>query len=185
MAEDDARRGLAAYLVDRANWARLAIALVLLAGFSYWVFALDSPWTRALEAAGGTLPEMLPGLQAVEPARSVERLGPARADWLRWQGYDFFFASLNAAVFWSAIGLGVKALRGRLAWTLWLPAFYMLTEIVEGIFLAAFASGVLPPQGVPALTQQFATTLKFGFAAVCNLGSVGMILTAIVIAMRR
>ncbi len=185
-------------LMDRqvaaASWLRLALAIAFLMSFSYWVFGLESPWTRAL-AAAGELPEMLPGFPALEPERTVVRLGAANADWLQWQALDVLFAGLNAAVHWAAISLGIKALEARARGTgpqrspwralLLLPVAYVGAELVENGLLAAFAAGASPPNGTPALIQQFATTLKFGFVLLAAVASAAMVLVAIIAPRRR
>ncbi|MHA7871827.1 MAG: hypothetical protein ACX939_05705, partial [Hyphococcus sp.] len=86
--------------IDRASWLRLAVWFALLFAFSMWAFTTDSPWTRALEAAGGMLPETQPGLPAIEPQRSLGLLEGNAFDYLLWQALDIPYAIMNLMVSW-------------------------------------------------------------------------------------
>ncbi|MEO1135251.1 MAG: hypothetical protein AAFW68_01410 [Pseudomonadota bacterium] len=148
-----------------ASWAGFAIWFVILMAFSTWAFSMDSPWTRALEAAGGVLPETKPGIPAIEPVRSLQAMGAERGDYLLWQALDVPYALMNFFVIVNAIGLGLKALRldqSFLRFLVLLPTIYVGAELVENAFLTAFAAELIATNEPLVLTQQFATTMKFG-----------------------
>ena len=150
--------------IERASWTGFLVWFAVLLSFSIWAFNMDSPWTRALEAAGGILPETKPGIPAIEPVRSLNAMGADKSDYILWQALDipyavmnFFFASLGMA-------LGLKALRlekSLLRFFLLLPAVYVGCEVIENTLVASFASGLLAPGESIVLIQQLATTLKF------------------------
>lgn len=151
--------------IAKASWAGFLIWFVILMAFSTWAFSMDSPWTRALDAAGGILPETKPGIPAIEPVRSLQAMGADRGDYLLWQALDIPYALMNFFVTAIAMGLGLKALRldkSALRFLLLLPAIYVGAELVENAFVAAFAAGLLPTSEPLVLTQQLATTIKFG-----------------------
>ena len=125
---------------------------------------MDSPWTRALAAAEGALPEVQAGLPAIEPQRSLDLLGEATGDYLLWQLLDVPYAVMNLMLVATAIGLGLKTTQLRttpLRYLLLLPMVYFFSELVENSLVAAFASGTVPPAEPIVLVQQFATTVKF------------------------
>ena len=150
--------------IERANRAGFLIWFAVLFVFSAWAFTMDSPWTRALEAAGGALPETQPGLPAIEPQRSLAQLGEATGDYLLWQLLDIPYAVMNLMAASIGMALGLKALRLQstpLRWLLTLPVIYAACELVENSFVASFAGGALAPSEPLVLSQQAATTLKF------------------------
>jgi hypothetical protein len=150
--------------IDGANWRSFIIWLIALIAFSAWAFLMDSPWARALEFAGGKLPEMQPGIPAIEPVRSLRAMGANTGDYLLWQALDVPYAILNLMVAWMGIGLGLKAIRMEksfLRFMAILPPVYFVCELVEDALLAMFASRALSPSESFVLVQQFATTLKF------------------------
>lgn len=150
--------------ISSASWVRFAIWFAILFAFSNWAFNMDSPWTRALEAAQGALPEVQAGLPAIEPQRSLDLLGDATSDYLLWQVLDVPYAIMNLMLVATAMGLGLKATKLRtspLRFLLLLPMIYFFAEIVENSLVAAFASGLVPTAEPIVLVQQFATTIKF------------------------
>ncbi len=154
--------------IDSANWRGFIIWFIALFAFSAWAFGMDSPWTRALELAGGKLPEMQPGIPAIEPVRSLQAMGANTGDYILWQAFDIPYAVMNLVVAWMGIGLGLKALRMEnsfLRFVMVLPPIYVVCELVENALVASFASGSLSPSENVVLLQQFATTLKFATAA--------------------
>lgn len=151
-----------------ASWRRFAIWLIALIAFSAWAFGMDSPWTRTLELAGGKLPEMQPGIPAIEPVRSLQALGANTSDYLLWQVLDIPYALMNVMLAWTGLGLGIKALHLQssvLRFLMYLPPVYFVCELVENTLVAMFASGALPPSEGFVLVQQFATTTKFTTSA--------------------
>ena len=159
-------RGWISKLIEKATGPGFVIILVLLFAYSFWAFNLDSPWTRALEGAGGILPETKPGIPAIEPVRSLDEMTASKtiSDYLLWQALDFPYAALNFFFAALGMGLGLKALkldRSALRFLLLLPAIYVACEIVENAMLTGFATGLLPTTETIVLFQQFATTLKF------------------------
>lgn len=150
--------------IERANWRGFLVWFAVLFAFSFWAFSMDSPWTRALEAAGGALPETQPGLPAIEPQRSLAQLGDATGDYLLWQLLDIPYALMNLMAASLGMALGLKAVRLQstpLRWLLILPVMYAVCELVENSLVALFASGALTPGEPLVLSQQAATTLKF------------------------
>jgi len=157
--------GLIKNRIERSSWLQFAVLFAALFGYSWWAFSLDGPWTRALAAAGGKLPEMLPGIPAVEPARSMALLEEAGAigDYLAWQALDMPYAILNLLAMTTAMGLalrktGLAASPARLM--LFLPVIYLLMEFVENAMVAGYAGDMLPRDGNVVLVQQAATTVK-------------------------
>jgi hypothetical protein len=126
---------------------------------------MDSPWTRAQAAGGGTLPEMQPGFPPIEPQRSLDALAAANGtgDYLLWQALDFPYAIGNLFVTSIAIALALKAVRlqkSPLKFLLLLPPLYVFCEIVENALVAAFAAKIVAPAEAVVLAQQAATTVK-------------------------
>lgn len=156
--------GWIARSLERANWKGFLFWFVILFVYSTWAFNMDSPWTRALEAAGGVLPETKPGIPAIEPVRSLEALGENTGDYLLWQALDIPYALFNLMAMSMALALGLKAMRleaSPLRLLLLLPPVYVVCELIENALLAAFAGGFLAPVEPIVLVQQLATTLKF------------------------
>ena len=169
--------------IDSASWLRLAIWFALLFAFSNWAFMMDSPWTRALEAAQGALPETQPGIPPIEPQRSLGLLENATFDYLLWQALDIPYAIMNLMVATIAMGLGLKAAKLRttpLRFLLALPVIYFGAELIENALVAAFASGAIAPTEPVVLLQQLATTVKFatGMPAMA-IGALGVVIAAI------
>ncbi|MEO0398198.1 MAG: hypothetical protein AAF224_02110 [Pseudomonadota bacterium] len=149
--------------ITSASWRGALLWFVALAAFSYWAFNTNSPWTEALAAGDGVLPEMLPGFPPVEPARTLETLGNGKRAYLLWQFADIPFATLNTLLLWSLIGLGLKGAglaASPLRYAMAAPLAYGLGEVVENSFLTAFALDAAAPYGWSALIQQAATTVK-------------------------
>lgn len=169
--------------IERANWTGFFVWFGLLFVFSFWAFGLESPWTRALEAGGGLLPETQPGLNAIEPQRTLGLLGQARGDYITWQFLDVPYAIMNLMVGSIGLGIGLKAIRleaSPLRWLLVLPIIYLICELVENTAVALFASGALSPAEPIVLLQQLATTLKFSAGMPgLMLGMLGAIIAAI------
>ncbi len=150
--------------IEAASPAGFIFWFAVLIVYSYWAFSMDSPWTRAMEAAGGILPETKPGIPAIEPVRTLQALGEATGDYILWQLLDFPYVAMNYFVAVFGMGLGLKAMRlaqSPLRYLLVLPMIYAVCEVVENAFLASFAAGILQPVESLVLIQQFATTLKF------------------------
>lgn len=169
--------------IERANWIGFLIWFGLLFSFSFWAFGMESPWTRALEAGGGLLPETQPGLRAIEPQRSLGLLGNATGDYLVWQLLDIPYAIMNLMVASVGLGLGLKAVElqsSPLRLLLVLPIVYFACELTENTAVALFASQIAPPLEPLVLLQQTATTLKF-FAGMPGLllGALGAIIAAV------
>lgn len=166
--------------IEKANWVSFVVWLAILMAFSMWAFLTDSPWTRVLEAAGGFLPETIPGIPAIEPVRSLEAIGENRGDYLLWQLLDIPYAIMNFMVVSIALGLGLKALRldaSLLRFLLLLPAIYVACELVENALVASFAAEILPTAEPLVLLQQFATSLKFAsLPPAVFLGAIGVAL---------
>ncbi len=179
--------------IDQATWLKLAIAILLLIAFSAWAFSSDSPWVRALDAAGGSLPEEKPGLPAVEPQRSIDLLrntpgGDGARQYLLWQIVDLPFIALNFMVLSLGAALGLKKSGRRqspLRLILFFPFLYAGAEIGENVFLALFANGALPPYGTPAVLQQVMTSLKMGAWTISAAGGAIGVLTALLYAVFR
>lgn len=169
--------------MEKAGWLRFIIWFIILAAFSVWAFGMDSPWTRALDAAGGVLPETKPGIPAVEPVRSLEAMGEDRGDYIFWQVLDIPYAIMNYMVAVMAMALGLKALRleaSPLRFLLLLPAIYVACELVENALVAGFAAELLPTAEPLVLIQQLATTLKFGTGMpAMTLGLLGVVIAAV------
>ena len=122
------------------------------------------PWSRALVAAGGKLPETQPGVPAIEPVRSLEALGPNNADYLLWQLLDVPYIALTFLATVAALSIGLKAIRKEhspFRFILVLPAIYVIAEIIENILLTLFAANLVSTSEPLVLLQQFATTMKF------------------------
>ncbi|PQA87772.1 hypothetical protein [Hyphococcus luteus] len=158
------KKGWITRQIEAASPAGFIFWFAVLVVYSFWAFAMNSPWTRAMEAAGGVLPETKPGIPAIEPVRTLQALGEATGDYIFWQLLDFPYVVMSffAAVF--GMGLGLKALRlaqSPLRYLLVLPVIYAVCELVENAFLASFAAGLVQPAEGVVLVQQFATTLKF------------------------
>ncbi|GJL92491.1 hypothetical protein [Hyphococcus sp.] len=154
--------------IDSASWRSFIIWFVALFAFSAWAFGMDSPWTRALELAGGKLPEMQPSIPATEPVRSLQAMGTNTGDYILWQALDIPYSVMNLMVARMGIGLGLKALRMEnsfLRFAMALPPIYVVCELMENALVASFALGTLSPSENVVLLQQFATTLKFAAAA--------------------
>lgn len=174
--------------IEKAGWAGFAVWFAILFVFSTWAFDMDSPWTRALEAAGGVLPETKPGIPALEPVRSLTAMGADKGDYLLWQALDIPYALMN--FFYAAIGIGLalKAVRLEntfLRFLILVPALYVACELVENAFLASFAAGLLKPVESAVLVQQFATTVKFAAGIPCLFLGAGGALIALVAGLTR
>ncbi|MEO1243419.1 MAG: hypothetical protein AAFX54_16030 [Pseudomonadota bacterium] len=169
--------------IDSASWLRLAVWFALLFAFSSWAFGMDSPWTRALEAGQGALPETQAGIPPIEPQRSLALLEGSTFDYLLWQALDIPYAIMNLMVASVAMGLGLKALglgASPFRFLLALPVIYVGAELVENAMVASFASGLIAPSEPFVLVQQFATTVKFatGMPAL-GIGAIGVVIAAI------
>ena len=150
--------------VSAASWTGFLVWFAILFLFSSWAFSMDSPWTRALEFAGGKLPEMQPGIPAIEPVRSMQAMGDNVDDYLLWQLLDIPYAVMNVITAWMGMGLGLKAMRMEnsiLRQFAVLPLIYFACELIENTLVALFASGMLATSEGFVLFQQVATTLKF------------------------
>lgn len=158
--------GWFAFWRRRASWPIAAAAIAAQFAFSMvFLNGGDSAWEKAVAGGGGKVPEMLPGLPAVEPARSMEalRANGAVDDYLLWQAIDVPFALLNVLAITAAMALFLRKAgvdRGLLHAMLFLPIIYFAAELVENGMVAAFALEAFPPNGAPALVQQVATTTK-------------------------
>ncbi|WP_428407806.1 hypothetical protein [Hyphococcus sp.] len=151
-------------MIEQASWTRFFVWFVILFVFSAWAFNMDSPWTRALEAAGGVLPETKPGIPALEPVRTLDALGDDRRDYILWQLVDIPYALMNFFFASMGMGLGLKALRldkSILRFLLVLPAIYVVCEVIENALVASFAAKIIAPAEGVVLVQQLATSLKF------------------------
>lgn len=150
--------------IERAGWLRFGVWFVIWIAYNWWAFRPGGPWPRAIEPAGGVVPEMTPGIPALEPVRSLEAMGENTGDYLLWQLLDIPYAVMNFMVFATAMALALKALRFEssfLRFVLLLPAIYVGCELVENAFVASFAAKILPTAEPLVLIQQLATTLKF------------------------
>ncbi|WDI32316.1 hypothetical protein PUV54_03805 [Hyphococcus flavus] len=151
-------------IIDKASWGHFAIWFAISAAYNWWAFRPGGIWPRVVENAGGVVPEMKPGIPAIEPVRSLDAMGENTGDYLLWQLLDIPYAFLNVMIVTIAIGLGLKALKlgaTPLRFLLALPFIYFVSEIVENALVAGFASGSLPVSEPVVLVQQLATTLKF------------------------
>lgn len=140
------------------------VAAALLASYAVWLYAGDSPWTRAFDAAPA-LPELRFGLIEGEPASTLEALGAARADYLWMQAYDFVFVALLVMTARSAVALATKKHPAASAKIFLVPLAFAAAELAENSLLALFAAGALPPSGIFAFLQQTATSIKLGLCA--------------------
>ncbi|MEM6414417.1 MAG: hypothetical protein AAF720_07145 [Pseudomonadota bacterium] len=164
--------------IKYAEWRWLVAGIVILLAYSFWAFNTDSPWTRALMEAGGTLPEMRPGFPAIEPGRTFSMLGEHRIDYIFWQLLDIPYIVLNIMTFTTAIGVGLNSARLSgtvLKYAVLAPFAYGIGEAVENSLLTAFALNALAPEGTSALIQQFATTIKH----IAALGSIALALLSL------
>ncbi len=151
--------------IEKASWRGFALWFAAWFAYNWWAFNMESPWTRALAAAGGKLPESQPGFPPIEPQRSLDALAAAGAtdDYLFWQALDFLYAIGNLFVTAIAIALALKAVRLErtfLKYLLILPPLYVLCEIVENSLVAAFAAKLIAPGEAVVLIQQAATSVK-------------------------
>jgi len=149
--------------IDKASWPSFAIWFVVLFGFASWAFNSPSPWTTALAASDGTLPETQTGFPPTEPQRSLDLLEDAKGAYLLWQVIDIPYAIMNLmatsiamALGLRAIGLGATPLRYLLA----LPVIYFICEVVENSLVSLFAMGMIATAEPVVLIQQLATTIK-------------------------
>jgi hypothetical protein len=152
-------------VVGGATWARFAAVFAAWGSFNWFAFLRPSPWTRALSAGGGALPESKFGFPADEPQRSLARLAEkgATGDYLLWQALDIPYAALNLAAPALAMALALKATKlgaSPLRLALLLPAVYFGAELVENGLVAGFAAGPAPPARSIVAVQQAATNLK-------------------------
>ncbi|MEX0645048.1 MAG: hypothetical protein WD076_07045 [Parvularculaceae bacterium] len=150
--------------LEKATWLGFVFWFVVLFAFSTWAFNMESPWTRALAAGGGVLPESQPGFPPGEPAASLAKLGAARGDYVFWQALDIPFAIMNLLATSIAMALALKKTRLEatlLRFLLLLPVTYVACELVENTLVALFALGLAPTRGGLVLVQQVATTMKF------------------------
>jgi len=181
-------KGWASRRIDAVTWRGFAIICVLWLAYNWWAFATSSPWTRALDAAGGVLPETKPGIPAIEPVRSLEALAGNMNDYLLWQALDIPYALLNFLFASGAMALALKAIRldgSPLRFLLYLPAIYVACELLENALLTGFAAGVVPVSETIVLVQQFATTVKFatGMPALA-LGAVSLVIALLALIFR-
>ena len=151
--------------LEKATWRAFAIWFAALFAFNWLAFYTSSPWTRALDAAGGKLPESQTGFPPIEPHRSLDALAAANAtdDYLLWRAFDIPYAIGNLMVTSIAIALALKATRldrSFLRYLLILPPLYVFGEIVENSLVAAFAAKFLAPGEGVVIAQQAATTVK-------------------------
>lgn len=151
--------------IEKASWRGFAIWFAVWFLYNLWAINMDSPWTRALAAGGGKLPESQPGFPPIEPQRSLDALAAANAtgDYLLWQALDIPYAVGNVLVTSIAIALAIRATRlsaSPMRYLLLLPPIYFLCELVEDGLVAAFAAKAIAPAEGAVLIQQAATTLK-------------------------
>lgn len=168
--------------IANATWLRFTLWFAAWWAVSWFFFYRDSAWKRALEAAGGKLPESQPGFPPVEPQRSLDALAAANAthDYVIWQVLDLPFALVTMMMTMTVIALGLRAARLKpLSFLLLLPPLYVVAEILENALVAAFASKTLAPSEGLVLIQQLATTIKAG----AGWGSMILALLALVIAL--
>jgi hypothetical protein len=162
--------GYLTMVVERASWRRVLLSLALLFGYSFWAFLINSAWSETLAAAGGALPEALPGFPADEPMRSFTLLREANLidAYRSFQAIDVPFAVLNAFFMWAVLALGVKRFASSTApvrYLMLLPCVYMLAEFVEDGLLVLLAGGRLGEPAGLVLVQQAATSLKWASLA--------------------
>lgn len=151
--------------VGGATWARFAAVFAAWWSFNWFAFLRPSPWTRALDAGGGALPEAKFGFPDGEPQRSLALLAETRAtgDYLLWQALDIPYAALNVAAPALAMSLALKATRlgaSQLRFALLLPVVYFGAELVENGLVAGFAANLVSPGRSLVAVQQAATSLK-------------------------
>lgn len=170
--------------LEKATWRAFAIWFAALFAFNWWAFYTSGPWTRALDAAGGKLPESQTGFPPIEPQRSLDALAGANAtgDYILWQAFDIPYAIGNLMVTSIAIALALKAARldkSLLRFLLALPPLYVLGEIAENSLVAAFAAKIIAPSEGVVLVQQAATTVKMlsGYASMF-LGLASLVIAA-------
>jgi len=169
--------------IEMATWRGFAIWFAALFAFNWWAFYTSSPWTRALEAAGGKLPESQTGFPPVEPQRSLDALAGANAtgDYIFWQAFDIPYAIGNLMVTSIAIALALKAMRlekSILRYLLVLPPIYIFCEAIENSLVAAFAAKWIAPVEGVTLVQQTATSVKM----ISGFGSMFLGMAALAIA---
>jgi hypothetical protein len=169
--------------VESATWLEFGLWFAASFAFNWWAFFTPSPWTRALAAGGGKLPESQFDFPDGEPQRSLDALAANNAigDYLAWQAFDIPYAVLGFMVSVLAMALALKALRlaaSPVRFVLLLPALYVVCEIAENSLVAAFAAGLVAP-GAPVVgVQQTATAVK----GVAGFGSMGLTLLSLVVA---
>jgi hypothetical protein len=151
--------------IESASWRGFAFWFAVWFAYNWWAINSPSPWTRALAAAGGKLPESQPGFPPIEPQRSLEALTAASAtgDYIFWQALDVPYAVGVLFVTSTAIALALKSVgleRSFLRFLLALPLVYVICEAVENSLVAAFAARAIDPGESAVLVQQAATTLK-------------------------
>lgn len=171
-------------MVERSSWTLVCVSLILLAGYSYWAFAIDSSWSSALSAAGGQLPETSPGFHDDEPGRSLTLLKEAglTATYMGFQAIDIPFALLNALFLWSVLALAAKRFTrpaSALRLFVFLPCLYLLAELIENPLLALLASGKTGDAAGLILAQQAATSLKW--AAMAPASVIGLVLLLVML----
>lgn len=169
--------------LEKSTWRGFFIWFVLWFAYNSWAFNMESPWTRALAAAGGKLPETQPGFPPIEPQRSLDALAAAQAtgDYIVWQALDFPYAFGTLFVTSIAIALALKAAkleRSVLRFLLLPPPLYVLCETIENPLVAAFAGGLITPGEGVVLVQQLATTFKM----LSGVASLFLGITALVVA---
>ncbi len=167
----------------KASWRAFAIWFFAWSAYNWWAINMDSPWTRALAAAGGRVPESQAGFPPIEPQRSLDALAAANAtgDYIFWQALDIPYALLNVMVTSVAMALALRATRlaaSPLQYLLLLPALYLLCEMIEDSLVAAFAAKLAAPVEGIVLVQQAATTLKLA----SGYGSMALALFSLLIA---
>lgn len=135
----------------------------LLGVYALWLLMGPSPFARSRSAAIDAIPELIAGFPAGEPAAALDRMGPARMDYLWSQAFDLILVALILIVAVSAIALALRRLgmrRGDARYLLLLPAIYAVFELAENGLLALFASGAAAPTPALVILQQSATTMK-------------------------
>ncbi|MEM1396403.1 MAG: hypothetical protein AAGH38_03010, partial [Pseudomonadota bacterium] len=121
----------------RSSWLLLLVFFGSLVAFSFFfMVGDDTAWGKALAAGNGKVPEMLPGLPAAEPGRSLEAIweNGAERDYVAWQIIDFPFAILNVLVQTAALSLFLKKadkFGSVLQLAMWLPVIYFVGEVFE------------------------------------------------------
>jgi hypothetical protein len=175
--------------LEQARWLSFAAWFAALVGYSAWAFGAGGPWKRALDSAGGRLPEMQPGFPGVEPERTIEALGARAGDYLLFQAVDIPYALLTFMASTVAIAVALRTLRlqsSPLRLLLIPPLVYFACEIVENALLAAFAAKLIPPIEAIVLVQQAATAAKLAAGVSSMLiGAAGLVVALIALAVRR